>query len=531
MMTTSAFEILGPIMVGPSSSHTAGALRIALVARSLAPGKIKFARFTLHNSFSATYKGHGTDRALVAGLLGMSTFDTRVKESFDIAERDGLKFEFVEAGADPGLHPNTVDILMETSQSQIEVRGESLGGGRIQLSSIDGVDVEISGEYPTIFVGHSDTPGVLAALTRKVSSFATNIATMRNYRKDKGGKAYSIFETDELPSQELLAGIAQIPEVTAVHLVQVPGAAGAIDQSQFTLNFENGYELLKLCQDTGLSIGQLMRQREIQLQGDALKVDEGMERVLKTMVDETRTTIEKPERSLGGLLFGQARAVNHTPKPLQNALMGTSLTKAVSYAMAVLERSATMGVIVAAPTAGSAGVVPGTTLACAECAQIGHEKLLEALWASCAIGAIIARNASVSGAEGGCQAEVGTASAMAACALVLMLGGTTEQCLDASSIAIGNLLGLVCDPVRGLVEYPCQDRNVIGVSDAYSAAQLSLSGVINPLAFDEVVEALRQVGDALPAALRETAQGGLAAAPSAEQTGCGLCSECGDMCF
>ena len=145
--------------------------------------------------------------------------------------------------------------------------------------------------------------------------------------------------------------------------------------------------------------------------------------------------------------------------------------------------------------------------------------------ANAAVGALIAENASVSGAEGGCQAEVGTAAAMAAAALAQMLGGTPDTCLDAASLCIANMLGLVCDPVRGLVEYPCQLRNASGVANAMSAAQLSCSGVTSPLPFDEVVEAMRQVGEALPPSLRETALGGLAAAPSAS-TACAHCGGC-----
>jgi L-serine dehydratase len=190
--------------------------------------------------------------------------------------------------------------------------------------------------------------------------------------------------------------------------------------------------------------------------------------------------------------------------------------------MAVIERSATMGVIVAAPTAGSAGVVPGSVLAVADAVGADDERIALALWNACAVGAIVARCASVSGAEGGCQAEVGTAAAMAASAVAELMGADPATCLSAASTAISNLLGLVCDPVRGLVEHPCQDRNAIGVADAVSAAQLALSGVLDPLPFDEVVGAMRSVGLSIPATLRETALGGLAAAPSA----CGACNRC-----
>ena len=529
-MTTSAFEILGPIMVGPSSSHTAGALRLASIAKSLAMGKIKFARFKLYNSFSQTYKGHGTDRALVAGLLGFDPDDTRVKDSFAIADKEGLGYEFVEAGENPDLHPNTVEIEMECEGGTITVSGASLGGGRVELSSINGVEVEISGAYPTIFIAHIDQPGVLSNLTRIISESKTNVATMRNYRKAKGGDAYTIFETDEMPQPEVIEQLKQCDSVKFIAIVQVPGAASAACASCLTLNFENGKELLALCKEKHLSIGELMRQREFELAAGQYNPDQRMQKVLDVIKDECVATINKPERSLGGLLYGQARAVAEDSDNLARSLMGETQTKAVAYAMAVLERSATMGVIVAAPTAGSAGVVPGACLALAEDKHLNDEQLMMGLWTTCALGAILARNASVSGAEGGCQAEVGSASAMAAAALVELLGGTCEQAISAASIAIGNLLGLVCDPVRGLVEYPCQNRNAIGVANAYSAAQIALSCITNPIPFDEVVEAMKKVGQALPTSLRETAQGGLAACKSAETARCKGCISCSGMC-
>ena len=166
-----------------------------------------------------------------------------------------------------------------------------------------------------------------------------------------------------------------------------------------------------------------------------------------------RATVERPERSLGGFLHGQARAVDRRAAALAAPLLGGTLSAAVAGAMAVLERSAAMGVIVAAPTAGSAGVVPGALIACAD-ALGAQERLEGALWCAAAVGAVVMANGSVSGAEGGCQAEVGTASAMAAAGLCQMLYGSPETCLTAASIALGNLLGLVCDPVGGLAACP-----------------------------------------------------------------------------
>nr|WP_314640237.1 L-serine ammonia-lyase, iron-sulfur-dependent, subunit alpha [uncultured Olsenella sp.] len=528
MMTTSAFEILGPIMVGPSSSHTAGALRIALVARSLGPRELRRAEFTLYNSFAHTYRGHGSDRALVAGILGLAPDDVRVRDSFDLAREAGIEFSFLPSEEGAGMHPNTVTVTMHgTDGSRVAVTGESLGGGRVRIVSIDGVRVEISGDYPTLFVAHKDKPGVLAALTSGVSASSSNIATLRTFRESRGGKAYTVFELDEAVDQGLVDFLSRGPNILSASVVDVPGAPHVPADATLAHGFDNGAELLSLCVREGVGIGEAMRLRELELT-PAVDVDAQMARVIAALRDEVAGPIASPSPSLGGLIGGQARAVSDAAGRLGGPLMGESLSRATSYAMAVLERSASMGVIVAAPTAGSAGVVPGALLSVAEAVGASDEELARALWNSCAVGAIIAQNASVAGAEGGCQAEVGSAAAMAASALAELLGANPATCLSAASTAIANLLGLVCDPVRGLVEYPCQNRNAIGVADAYVAAQLALSGVLDPLPFDEVVAAMRSVGDALPATLRETALGGLAAAPSAAgaRNACSGCWGC-----
>ena len=186
------------------------------------------------------------------------------------------------------------------------------------------------------------------------------------------------------------------------------------------------------------------------------------------------------------------------------------------YSMAVLEVNTSMGLIVAAPTAGSSGIIPGVFLALQEEYALSDDQILNALFNASAIGYIITKNASVSGAEAGCQAEVGSACAMAASGLVEVLGGTPEECLHAASTSLANLLGLICDPVAGLVEVPCQTRNAMGVSNAIISAEIALSGIKNIISFDEMVSAMYEVGTSLPSKYRETALGGCATTP----TGC-----------
>ena len=514
LATTSAFEVLGPVMVGPSSSHTAGALRCARVAASLASGRIVRVRFTLWNSFAHTYRGHGTDRALVAGILGMDTDDERIRDAFDLAREAGLEVKFVEAPDDSSVHPNTVDIDMECEDgTDCQVRGESLGGGKMRISRIDGVGVDISGAYATLFVAHRDAPGLLASLTHLLAEAQVNIAFCRTYRTEQGGRAYSVFETDGAPDASVLPQVRALRDVSFATFISVPGSAVAPGVTAAEL-FDDGAQLLDACAERGLSIGGVMELRERGLTG-AERAEASMRRVIEVMREETSAPIAAPARSLGGFIGGEARLVDAGAARWGAALMGEVQTQAVARAMAVLERSAAMGVIVAAPTAGSAGVVPGCVLAVADAVGAAEKDVASALFCAAAVGLNIQTHACVAGAEGGCQAEVGSAAAMAAAALVELLGGTPEQALTAASLAISNLLGLVCDPVGGLVEVPCQARNAIGVAAAFSSAQLALSGVRWFVPFDEVVAAMAEVGHALPSRLRETARGGLAATPAA----------------
>jgi len=226
------------------------------------------------------------------------------------------------------------------------------------------------------------------------------------------------------------------------------------------------------------------------------------------------------QRSVSGLVGGDGLKMRLYARRGES-IGGEFMDEVIVQAMA--ESNACMRRIVAAPTAGSCGVVPAVLLPLCEREHYTQHELLEALYVASGIGAVIAYRASISGAAGGCQAEIGTASAMAAGALVSLRGGTNEQIGHAVAMALKNLMGLVCDPVGGLVEYPCQNRNAAGVANALIAAELSLSGIRQLIPFDQMLEAMYAVGKRLPAELRETALGGCAATPSACAK-CGLCS-------
>lgn len=251
------------------------------------------------------------------------------------------------------------------------------------------------------------------------------------------------------------------------------------------------------------------------------EVDAKLEKALSIMKQSATKPLKNPGKSIGGLIGGEAKQVADHGKTA-GCVTGSMLSKAIAYSMSVLEVNASMGLIVAAPTAGSSGVVPGVLLALADEHNIDDDALIKGLVNASAIGYLLMRNASVSGAEAGCQAEVGAASAMAASAIVEIMGGTPEMCLDAATFALSNLLGLVCDPIAGLVESPCQSRNAIGVANAITSAELVLSGVKHHIPFDEMSDAMLRVGRSLPSELRETAMGGCAGTPTGCNLGCGI---------
>ena len=289
------------------------------------------------------------------------------------------------------------------------------------------------------------------------------------------------------------------------------------------MDFKSAVELLELCRQTQCPISEVMRRRECEL-GETTRdqVDHRMAKVLEIMRASAALPLKKPSKSMGGLIGGESKKLyDHAARG--KAICGDILQRAMTYAMGVAEVNASMGLIVAAPTAGSAGIVPGLLLALQDCYKISDDRLVDALFNAGAVGYLAMRNATVAGAVGGCQAEVGVAAAMAASATVELMGGVPEQCMDAGSTVLMNLLGLVCDPVGGLVEYPCQNRNAAGVANALIAAELSLSGVKQLIPFDEMLETMYAVGRRIPIELRETALGGCAATPSA----CARCGGCG----
>ncbi len=570
MKTLGLRDIIGPVMVGPSSSHTAGALAIAKMARNLCAQPPARVTFTLYGSFAHTGSGHGTDKALVAGMLGFDACDLEIRDSFSIARDRGLDVEFVRETRRDADHPNTVDIVMEEPDAtRLEVRGVSVGGGAAVITRIDGIDVDVTGEHTSVVIRQRDERGALAHIASCIAERGVNIATTRMYRTRRGATAYTVMETDDAIPPQVRSLIAEHESILDVRVIpamnRIAASAPALDEASAeerfdAFDFTSGAELIALCAAEKCSIAHAYRMREealCALDGRGAGIDEYLDRVLSIMEASATEPADAPLRSTGGLIGGEAKALRDAAgDDGSSSLLDALSSDAVAFALAVLETNAAMGRIVAAPTAGSAGVVPAVLLALAKHRDIPRDTLREGLLTAAAVGHLIARNASVSGAEGGCQAEVGSAAGMAAAAAVAMTGGTASQALDAASNAltclmglvqaeVGSaagmaaaaavamtggtasqaldaasnaltcLMGLVCDPVGGLVEIPCQKRNATAALTALASAQIALAGVANLVGFDETVAAMDAVGRTLPFELRESALGGIAATPSA----------------
>lgn len=521
-------DIIGPIMVGPSSSHTAGALALASMARKLFGEQPERAVFTLYGSFAATGSGHGTDKALVAGILELATDDPRVADAFALAKAAGVQVDIVWDTTTEVAHPNTVDIRCESREGRtLEMRGVSIGGGAAVIRRINGIDVDITGERTSVVVHQRDERGVLAHIAGVLADCGINIANANLHRTAKRGDAYTVLETDSAVDASVRELLMDHPDIINARVVPATCAGDGEEvpvpedaEERFARwDYASGEELLALCEREHVTIAQAFRAREEALcakQGTEAGIDAYLDRVLEVMGNAATEPLGNPQPSVGGLIGGEAaklRAALEDADP-RHRLVDPLAARAAQYALATLETNGRMGVIVATPTAGSAGVLPGVLLALRDERGFSHDQLREGILTAAGLGYLIARNASVSGAEGGCQAEVGAASAMAAAALVELRGGTAEQCAEAFAMALTNLEGLVCDPVAGLVEIPCIKRNVIGAMNAVSCADMALAGVVGHIPADEVIDAMAEVGAAMSNDLRETGIGGLAGTPT-----------------
>lgn len=282
------------------------------------------------------------------------------------------------------------------------------------------------------------------------------------------------------------------------------------------MSFPSVEQMLKSAKDLNISLSEAIIRSDQSESGLSAEASRAQMKHLWEVMLETSRDYKPEDRSTSGMVGGDAHRINQAAAA--GMLLGDPyFNEVIEEALKTAECNACMKRIVASPTAGSCGVLPSVLIPLYRNGSASDEQIYDALYVAAGFGQVTAARASVSGAEGGCQAEIGTASAMAAAALVSVRGGSDDQCATAFGIALGNLLGLVCDPVAGLVEVPCVKRNVIGAVNAISAANMALAGITNQIPADEVIDAMGEVGDIMHASLRETGLGGLAGSPTGKK--------------
>lgn len=495
-------DVIGPVMRGPSSSHVAGAARIAKIVRQSLRATVTkvIVDFDINGSLAESHKGHGTDMGFAAGIMGI---DIAAREALDaerLAYESGLEilFNICDYGA---KHPNNYRITAFGQNGESHTwEAVSVGGGMIEMWQYDGFNISISGGYHELLV--------TMRLPIETASYAVRcIEELFPYHASSSltcipGQTTLLslqLETPPLPCS--LDHIRDLPFVTNVVTLEpiLPTASHA----SCRVPFSNATELLTTANSFGREMWQFATQYESERGYESEKqVFERMRtlyRIMRDAVDLGLTGTSYRDRILGAQahLIGSASANGRL-------LPCAILNNVIQQVAAIMEVKSSMGVVVAAPTAGSCGCLPGTILGVGDALGMGEEKKIEGLLAAGLIGVFIAESATFAAEVAGCQVECGAGSGMAAAGVTQMLGGTVRQCLEAASIALQNITGLACDPVANRVEVPCLGKNIMGASNALVAANMALAGFDAVIPLDQTISALYDIGTKLPLELRCT---------------------------
>ncbi len=501
-------DVLGPVMPGPSSSHTAGSYRLGRLARALLGSSPRRAVVTFdpRGSYARVYRAQSVDLGFAAGLLGWSLTDPRFARATSEAGRLGLDLAFRVAPLPRADHPNFACLRLKPDRGpEIEVEGESIGGGAVRVTRCDGWPVDLDGKSRAILV--EVTSGGAAGLRRYFARRLPAEARLLSLRR--GRRALFLVRTaSPLPPPVLtglaaLAGVGKVRTADPVFFVQKGEPL-----------FLSGADILRLSASGRSSLGRLGLAYESRILGlpesEALRE---MARRYRVMVDSVRRGLSG--RGLGMKLLAPSAGRVLAAASRGKLAVGGLPARAAARALAVMHVANSGGTVCAAPTGGSAGALPGAVMTFAESRKCSSEEVALGLFAASAVGLVLARRATFAAETAGCQVEIGAAGAMAAAAVTDMAGGTAAQACDAAAISFQNTMGSVCDLVQGLCEIPCHTRNAAAAASAYVCADLVLGGYRNPIPLDDTIDASFACGRMLPSELRCTARGGLALAPSA----------------
>jgi len=502
-------DVMGPIMRGPSSSHTAGSFRIGRMVRSLwGDDPCEFAlTFDPGGSYAQVYREQAVDLAFAAGFLGWPITDERFSQALETACSEGRGLSFAVRQLERADHPNFVQMTLTSPQGRsLGVEASSTGGGGIQLTRFQDWPVRLDGKR-FVYLMECDPEQA-----DRISALVSDPHKQRGSeeRQRQGGRVFMLLSFDTEWEPGLLEDVRRAAGCRAV----IP-CSPVFHVTSGEPVFASASEMVSLSGERGLSLGRLALEHEAQLL--EISQDEVLAE-MKKRLGIMRSSVEQ------GLRHEDIRmqlllptAGNIFRAELEGRLaVGGMHTRAAARAMAVMHVCNSQGVVCAAPTGGAAGVIPGVVVSLLEEQRKTEEEAVLGLLAASAIGVIVAARATFAAETAGCQVEIGAAGAMAAAMVVEMSGGNACQAANAAAISFQNTMGSVCDLVQGMCEIPCHTRNATAASGAFVCADLILGGYDNPVSLDETIDAVLSSGRMLPPELRVTSKGGLALAPSAK---------------
>lgn len=510
-------DVIGPVMRGPSSSHCAAALRIGRLARDLMGGDIAevLVEFDRAGSLPTTHESQGSDMGLFGGLLGWEADDERLPNSAQALADAGIALQIVTVDVgDP--HPSTYRLTLKNAREKHTLIAISTGGGMLEVLSVDGVLMTMDGGYHETLIWLCD-----GAEKLRDSLTADAIHIYAN----GSGSIVQVQAAAFVPSDAL----APFHPVSVKHLAPVLPVPSRKDMR---VPFSTCAEMLAHDGDTHTPLWQLAVEYE-RARGNFAKSE-----VVAKMMDIIRILRKSIASGIAGTSY-EDRVLGHQSGRFQQMLNagrlldGGALNRITLYVTAMMEVKSSMGVIVAAPTAGACAALPGAVIGMGEALEKTEEQMAEAMLAAGLVGVFIATRWTFAAEVGGCQAEGGSAASMAAAALVTLAGGTRDQAVAAASLAFQSMLGLICDPIANRVEAPCLGKNVMAAANALCCANMALANFDPLIPLDEVIEAAKNVAHAMPREHRCTSLGGLAITPASleierklaaqKPKGCGSC--------
>ena len=500
-------DVIGPVMRGPSSSHCAASLRIGRLCRDLMDENMSdiLVEFDPKGSLATTHKSQGSDMGLFGGFLGWEAYDERLPDSESAINTAGVKvrIDIVDIGAD---HPNTYKITLSNSKETREMTAISTGGGMIEVIEIDGSKVSMQGDYCETLIYCNSTNEILEYINESIQLDHVLVHSGNpNFIEIKSQKPVNEVILEELQSMEAVQFIKQLSPVLPV-----------LSRNNLEVPFITCAEMFEYNKDKNLSLWELaVRYESIRGNISTEEVFERMREIVRIMQSSINEGLKgtKYEDRILGSQSPKFKKMNEEGKLVD----GNVLNQIVMYVSAMMEVKSSMGVIVAAPTAGSCGALPGAVLATANSMKLPEDEAVQAMLAAGLIGVFIAAHSTFAAEVGGCQAECGSGSCMAAAAIVGLAKGSLEQSISAASVALQNSLGMICDPIANRVEAPCLGKNVMAASNALSCANMALADYDHLIPLDEVIDTMYQVGNSIPNTLRCTNLGGLSITKTAKE--------------